>query len=76
MNDESAWKVVEAIMGTVGLVKLVADSFDNGVFSPIDNFFIYAEIDGPKLISFTEPCDVWEDYGDMVSEYIRKTYRN
>ena len=61
MNDESAWKVVEAIMGTVGLVKLVADSFDNGVFSPLDNFFIYAESDGPKLISYTEPCDVWED---------------
>lgn len=76
MNNEIPWKGIEAIMGTVGLVKLVADSFDNGVFSPIDNFFTYAETDGPKLISFTETCDVWEDYGDMVSEYIRKTYRN
>lgn len=76
MNDEIPWKGIEAIMGTVGLVKLVADSFDNGLFSPIDNFFTYAETDGPKLISFTETCDVWEDYGDMVSEYIRKTYRN
>ena len=76
MNDEIAWKGIEAIMGTVRLVKLVADSFDNGVFSPLDNFFTYAEIDGPKLISYTEPCDVWEDYGGMVSEYIRKTYRN
>ena len=76
MNNEIPWKGIEAIMGTVGLVKLVADSFDNGVFSPIDNFFTYAETDGPKLISFTETCDVWEDYGGMVSEYIRKTYRN
>lgn len=75
MDDEIAWKVVESIRGTVGLVKLVADSFDNGSFSSLDNFFTYAETDGPKLISYTEPCDVWEDYGDMVSEYIRKTYR-
>lgn len=76
MNDEIPWKGIEAIMGTVGLVKLVVDSFDNGLFSTIDNFFRYAEIDGPKVISFTETCDVWEEYGDMVSEYIRKTYRN
>lgn len=76
MNDKIPWKGIEAIIGTVGLVKLVVDSFDNGLFSPIDNFFRYAEIDGPKVISFTETCDVWEEYGDMVSEYIRKTYRN
>lgn len=76
MNDEIPWKGIETIMGTVGLVKMVVDSFDNGLFSPIDNFFRYAEIDGPKVISFTETCDVWEEYGDMVSEYIRKTYRN
>lgn len=76
MNDEIPWKGIETIMGTVGLVKMVVDSFDNGLFSPIDNFFRYAEIDGPKVISFTETYDVWEEYGDMVSEYIRKTYRN
>lgn len=76
MNDEIPWKGIEAIMGTVGLVKMVVDSFDNGLFSPIDNFFRYAEIDGPKVISFTETWDVWEEYRDMVSEYIRKTYRN
>lgn len=76
MNDEIPWKGIEAIMGSVGLVKLVVDSFDNGLFSPIDNFFRYAEIDGPKVISFTETYDVWEEYRDMVSEYIRKTYRN
>lgn len=76
MNDEIPWKGIETIMGTVGLVKMVVDSFDNGLFSPIDNFFRYAEIDGPKVISFTETWDVWEEYGDMVSEHIRKTYRN
>lgn len=75
MEDEIPWKGFETVLGIAGLVKLVVDSFDNGVFSPLDNFFIYAESDGPKLISYTEPCDVWEDYGDMVSEYIRKTYR-
>lgn len=77
MEDEIPWKGFEAILGTVGMVKLVIDSFDNGLFSPYNPFFMFTEIDGTKrLISFAETCDVWEDYGDMVSEYIRKTYRN
>lgn len=77
MEDEIPWKGFEIILGTVGMVKLVIDSFDNGLFSPYNPFFMFAEIDGTKrLISFAETCDVWEDYGDMVSEYIRKTYRN
>lgn len=77
MEDEIPWKGFEAILGTVGMVKLVIDSFDNGLFSPYNPFFMFTEIDGTKrLISFAETCDVWEDYGDMVSEYIRKSYRN
>lgn len=77
MENEIPWKGIETILGTVGLVKLVCDSFDGGMFSPIDPFFRFAEIDGTKrLISFTEGCDVWEEYGDMVSEYIRDTYRD
>ena len=77
MEGDIPWKGIESILGTVGMMHLVVDSFDRGVFSPNDPFFRYAEIDGTKrLISFAETCDVWEDYGDMVSEYIRKTYRN
>lgn len=77
MENEIPWKGIETILGTVGLMRMVIDSFDNGMFSPNDPFFRFAEIDGTKrLISFSEGCDVWEEYGDVVSEYIRDTYRD
>ena len=76
MEGDIPWKGIESILGTVGMMHLVVDSFDRGVFSPNDPFFRYAEIDGTKrLISFAETCDVWEEYGDMVSEYIRNSYK-
>lgn len=77
MEGDIPWKGIESILGTVGMMRLVVDSSDRGVFSPNDPFFRYAEIDGTKrLISFADSDDVWGEYGDIVSEYIRKTYRN
>lgn len=76
MEDEIPWKGIEFVLGTVGMLRLVTDSFDNGMFNPNDPFFRYAEIDGTKrLISFADSSDVWDEYGDIVSEYIRKKHK-
>lgn len=76
MEGDIPWKGIESILGTVGMMHLVVDSFDHGVFSPNDPFFRYAEIDGTKrLISFADSDDVWDEYGDIVSDYIRNSYK-
>lgn len=75
VEDDIPWKGIEAILGAVGMVHMVIDSFDRGMFNPNDPFFRYAEIDGTKrLISFADSDEVWDEYGDIVSDYIRKNH--